>query len=486
MFRLTFALQSAQDPSLTVDAGTVWRDPTALRRWLDDPAELLLGELGRAARVYPEIADALRTPRPTGMDLDLAGAPPLPRPRRRRPRPRRLRGPAARGLARRAGAPRARRRGAGRGPRGRRRHQRPAAPRRPRRLLLAPRGRRRGPARTTRWTPSCARRRRWCACAGRWVAVDPDRLRDGLEFLAERRANGDHPSVGDVLHLARHAPRRRAPRRCPWRSCASTARSATSSPGGSSLEPLDDPPGVHATLRPYQRRGLSWLAFLARLGPRRRARRRHGPGQDAAGPGAGEPRARRRTTQPGPTLLVCPTSVVATWRREAERFVPDLRVAVHHGAGRTDPARRARLAGRRPRRHLVRHAGPRLPRPSPGSPGTASCSTRPRWSRTTARARAKAVRRLDAEHRLALTGTPVENRLAELWSIMDAVNPGMLGTAERLPRALRRPRRAPRPHRRRRATCAGAPARSCCAGSRPTRRSSTTCRTRSRPSSAAG
>ncbi|HWN27344.1 MAG TPA: DEAD/DEAH box helicase, partial [Actinomycetospora sp.] len=179
-----------------------------------------------------------------------------------------------------------------------------------------------------------------------------------------------------------------------------------------------------ATLRPYQRRGLSWLAFLARLGL---------GGVLADDMGLGKTlqvlalEAHERTDdQLGPTLLVCPTSVVSTWRREAERFVPGLRVAVHHGAGRSDPGEAAAGAD------LVVTSYGTLVRDS-------DALSRLAWHRVVLdeaqmvknnRSRgAKAVRRLDAEQRLALTGTPVENRLAELWSIMDAVNPGLLGTA---------------------------------------------------------
>ncbi|WP_433788016.1 DEAD/DEAH box helicase [Actinomycetospora sp. CA-101289] len=426
VFRLTFAVQSAQDPSLTVDAETVWRDPTALRRWLDDPAELLLGELGRAARVYPEIAEALRVPRPSGMDLDLAGA-------------HHFLAHVAADLDR-----------AGFGvllPAGWRAG--------PARLGLAGAGHAEGPEGVVK---TGARLRKddlvdfaWrlvvdgetlsddemdalvrakaplVRLRGRWVAVDPERLRDGLAFLAERR---DRPNVGDVLHLATTHPDD-VPAPLPVESLRLDGPLGDLLAGGAVLEPLDTPPGVHATLRPYQRRGLSWLAFLARLGL-------GGVLADDMGLGKtlqvlaleaherGDAAAEDEHDQPGPTLLVCPTSVVSTWRREAERFVPGLRVAVHHGAGRTEPAEAAAGAD------LVVTSYGTLVRDS-------DALSRLAWHRVVLdeaqmvknnRSRgAKAVRRLDAEQRLALTGTPVENRLAELWSIMDAVNPGLLGTA---------------------------------------------------------
>ncbi|MFC5138726.1 DEAD/DEAH box helicase [Actinomycetospora rhizophila] len=422
VFRLTFALQSAQDPSLTVDADTVWRDPTALRRWLDDPAEVLLGELGRAARVYPELGDALRVPRPGGMDLDLAGA-------------HHFLAHVAADLDR-----------AGFG-------------------VLLPAGWRAGPARlglagagghaerpdgvvdtgakigkddlvdfswrlavdgedlTDAEMDALVRAKApLVRLRGRWVALDPDRLRDGLAFLAERR---DRPTVGDVLHLAITHPDD-VPAPLPVESLRLDGELGDLLAGGGTLEPLDTPSGVRATLRPYQRRGLSWLAFLAglRLG-----------GVLADDMGLGKTlqvlalEAHERAGQdpaPGPTLLVCPTSVVSTWSHEAARFVPELRVAVHHGAARRDPAAAAADAD------LVVTSYGTLVRDTDALSDIA-------WHRVVLdeaqmvknnRSRgAKAVRRLDAGHRLALTGTPVENRLAELWSIMDAVNPGMLGSA---------------------------------------------------------
>ncbi len=132
-----------------------------------------------------------------------------------------------------------------------------------------------------------------------------------------------------------------------------------------------------------------------------------------------------------PTLLVCPMSLVGNWQREAARFTPDLRVHVHHGADRLDGG----LA-----------APPRWPRLTWSSPATASPpGTRPRsapltWARVVcdeaqniknhATKQARAVRALPAATRIALTGTPVENRLSDLWSIMEFTNPGLLGPAE--------------------------------------------------------
>src|SRR5262249_11172614 len=73
-WRLEFLLQSAEDPSLLVPAEQAWNDDGSLRRWLNRPQELLLTELGRASRIFPELAPGLRTARPCELTLDAEGA----------------------------------------------------------------------------------------------------------------------------------------------------------------------------------------------------------------------------------------------------------------------------------------------------------------------------------------------------------------------------------------------------------------------------
>ena len=100
------------------------------------------------------------------------------------------------------------------------------------------------------------------------------------------------------------------------------------------LEPMTTPAGFHGELRPYQERGLSWLSFLGQLGL---------GGILADDMGLGKTiqllslhRRRQQARDGGPTLLICPMSLVGNWQREAERFTPGLRVHVHHGADRLE------------------------------------------------------------------------------------------------------------------------------------------------------
>ncbi len=110
------------------------------------------------------------------------------------------------------------------------------------------------------------------------------------------------------------------------------------------ITPVAAPPGFRAQLRPYQQRGLSWLAFLAELGLGALLADDMGLGKTVQllALEAYERHAAAR----GPTLLLCPMSLVGTWQREAERFAPELRVLALHGPGRPhgDALRRAGAA----------------------------------------------------------------------------------------------------------------------------------------------
>ncbi len=193
------------------------------------------------------------------------------------------------------------------------------------------------------------------------------------------------------------------------------------------LAELPQPRGFVGQLRPYQVRGLSWLAFL----------RQWGFGACLADDmGLGKTiqaialllHDRERGVGDKPVLLICPTSVVGNWYRELARFSPSLRVLVHHGSDRAQGEEFAALAeehdlvistyalARRDEDTLraVEWGGVIL--------DEAQNIKNPSAQQT------QAIRRLRAEYRVALTGTPVENRLSELWSIMEFLNPGYLGS----------------------------------------------------------
>jgi hypothetical protein len=200
--------------------------------------------------------------------------------------------------------------------------------------------------------------------------------------------------------------------------------------GGADRE-IAPPAGLKATLRPYQQRGLAWLHTMASLGL-------GGCLADDMGLGKTvqllafmlkhqEMQPKRRPK--GPALLVAPTSVVGNWEREIARFAPSISVVNHYGAGRaTAPAELTAHDGK-----LVLTTYSLLWRDG------AVLKQVPWWLvaldeaqniKNSDTATAQAARELEARHRFALTGTPVENRLAELWSILDFTNPGLLGSED--------------------------------------------------------
>ncbi|MBB5207730.1 DEAD/DEAH box helicase [Chiayiivirga flava] len=198
---------------------------------------------------------------------------------------------------------------------------------------------------------------------------------------------------------------------------------------------IDAPPGFRATLRPYQRDGLAWLDFLAEanLG-----------GVLADDMGLGKTvqvlahllREKQLGRLAEPALVIAPTSLVGNWRDEAARFAPDLRVLVVHGADRADQYERIAA------HDLIITTYPLLPRDR-------ELWTAQRFSlvildeaQAIKNARSQAaqvVREIPARRRLAMTGTPLENHLGELWAQFDAVEPGLLGNERSFARVYRTP-----------------------------------------------
>ncbi|HZG92382.1 MAG TPA: DEAD/DEAH box helicase [Pseudonocardia sp.] len=436
---LEFLLQSTEDASLLVPAEHVWDGRAA--RLLADPQELLLAELGRAALVLPAVSRALREARPARLDLDLDGAHEF------------LTAGAALlleagfGVQLPAGWDGARRVGLSLSTRSA-----------PADRVLTRGGLGREQLAEFRWsvavgddelsedelTDLVAAKAPLVRLRGRWVAVDQQRLRAGLEFLHRaRRTAGPGgtagPTAAQVLALAqRHPDEWAGPDGDPDAGQVPLPVTAVRAEGwigdllagtaDRTLTPVELPAGFRAELRPYQQRGVSWLAFLARIGLGACLADDMGLGKTVqllaleAHERAGGPLA--------PTLLLCPMSLVGTWVREAARFAPDLRVLAHHGPTRH---RGPELAERAVAHDLVvtTYATATRDADDLGAVGWHRLVLDEAQAVKNSRAgHARAVRRFAAGHRVALTGTPVENRLAELWSIMDVLNPGLLGTAD--------------------------------------------------------
>ena len=181
------------------------------------------------------------------------------------------------------------------------------------------------------------------------------------------------------------------------------------------------PAGLVAQLRPYQVEGLTWLQNL-------RARGVGGILADDMGLGKTLQTIAHLLTEKiegrleRPALIVAPTSLIANWSREIAKFAPSLKVHVFHGADR----QWAGAAGA----DIVITSYPILCRDEELVAKTAYHMVILDEAQTIKNMRSRAhgaARAIDAEHRLCLSGTPVENHLGELWALLDFVNPGLLG-----------------------------------------------------------
>ena len=431
-WRVEFALQSTDDPSLMMPAADLLAgvSKAGLVAGIKHPEEELLAGLGRAARLFPELDRALRSPAPTEVTLDTEEA---------------------FGFLRQA-APLLS--GAGFGV------LLPDWVRRSRLgLKLTTRSRRTSSGSVTdpKFGLSDLVNFRYDLAVGdqeldpgelaelarlkvplvrlrgQWVELDDRHLRAALRFL-ERSQSGTM-QASDALLVGLHGADDDLP--LVEVDADGWLGDLLSGQTDRRLEPVKTPAGFDGELRPYQERGVAWLSFLGRLGLGCVLADDMGLGKTAEtlclvmndvetrSPAPGQ------AARPASTLVVCPMSVVGNWQREAARFTPELKVHVHHGADR--------LRGDELARELT---GTDLVITSYGIAARDQEElARVRWGRVVcdeaqniknhATRQAQAVRGLPAGSRIALTGTPVENRLSDLWSIMEFTSPGLLGPAEK-------------------------------------------------------
>jgi len=426
---LDFLLQASDDPSLLVPAGQVWkakgRTLTYLDRRFEEPQERLLTALGYASRVFPPLERSLKERRPTGARLSTDEAYSFLR----------------------QAAPLLEQSGFG--------------------LLVPPWWNQRGSRLGARlrvksesqpatgflslenlvnyqWEivlgDQALSREEFEALVrlklplvqirGQWVALNPEEIEAAIRFWEKRQAEAQM-SVLDALlwGLSGEGQVDGLPVEGVEISGWLGELLERLKQGERAVE-LPQPAGLAGELRPYQRRGFSWLAFM----------RRWGLGACLADDmGLGKTiqtialflRDREHVQHVPPALVVCPTSVAGNWQRELQRFAPGLRALLHHGAQRATGEDFLDQV----REHDVIITSYGLARRD------ADLLSQVRWSvvvldeaqniKNPSAKQTQAVRRIPADFRLALTGTPVENRLSELWSIMGFLNPGYLGSQKR-------------------------------------------------------
>ncbi len=445
-WRIEFALQAVDDPSLLVSAVTVWADGpelTALERHVAHPDEQLLRGLGRAARLVPSLSPALAEMAPSGQTTDATGilaflrdaAPVLEEagfgvlapPWWRSPKTRlslRLRAKTGSKVAASTGTI---------GLEGLCDIRWEAALGDDRLGLVELR-------QLARLKQPLVRLR------GQWVELHEEDLAAAITAVGKRGATAEQMSAGQVLRTALGLEQATGGLPVTTVDADGWLGELLAGADDRQLRSIPTPDGFAGELRPYQERGLSWLAFLDDLGLGACLADDMGLGKTAQllallvherGRGSEAPkrrgttaRAKRHNPLPrlGPTLVLCPMSLVGNWQREATRFAPKLSVYVHHGSDRLDG------------KAFIRHAG--------GTDlvlSTYGLAARDQallaevaWRRivldeaqqikNSAARTTQSVRAIPAGRRIAMTGTPVENRLSELWSIMHFLNPGMLGS----------------------------------------------------------
>ncbi len=265
-----------------------------------------------------------------------------------------------------------------------------------------------------------ASRRPLVRLRGEWVVVDPTvaaklRRRDTLSATDTLAGalSGTVTIDGEEVELSVGGPAA---------DLADRLRRATSP------HELAEPDGLVATLRPYQRRGVAWLAEMAELGLGGVLADDMGLGKTIQLIGV---HLHRMPTSASATLVVCPATLVGNWQRELARFAPGVRVHRYHGPDRD-------LSQVRPgdvvvtTYGIVRRDVDRLGQHQWGLLAADEAQQIKNPNSSTARA----MRRLSAQARVALTGTPVENRLTELWALLDWTTPGLLGSVETFRRTV--------------------------------------------------
>ena len=458
-WRLSFFLQAKDDRSLMVPAGEVWRTKsdalTLLKKSIKNPHEQLLADLGRAARLFPQLERSLETARPVelGMETDEAYS------------------------FLRQSAPLLEQNGFG--------VMLPAWWQRPGtrlgvKLQLRDAPRKEGNAGSAFFGLKSVVEYDWqlslgdyviseeefaqLSCLkipliqlrGEWMELRPEDIEAAIDFFHKNR---DHEmTLAEALHLGLNPDGHLLPEAkttLPVHGFEAEGKikemiSALSDPGGH-MEQLTSPRDFQGTLRPYQLRGVSWLTYLNRLGlgacladdmglgktieliafllHERETGLKNNDNNDNIDNGQ-DPIQGRAEDVSGPTLLICPMSVAGNWEREIERFAPGLKVLMHHGLGRLN-GQDFEKATEKADVIITTYALAQRDEEELGcvSWGHIVLDEAQAIKNQSAR-QTQSIKRLKATQKIALTGTPVENRLSELWSIMDFLNPGYLGSFE--------------------------------------------------------
>jgi len=432
-WKVEFLLQAMDDKSLLVPAENVWKTKGKVLKFssreFENPQERLLTDLGKSIRLYPELESALKTARPVSLSLDTSGAYKFLR--------------EVMSLLEQSGFG-------------------VLVPSWWNRPLLRPGAKLSAQPKKSKGTGTnllgldgiCDYQWKLALgdqeisyedflklaklkvplvkIRGQWVELKAEEIQAAIAFFEKKHLSGEM-SVNEVLRVGLGLESEKIGVPVVGFETSGWLKDLLAENNEQKLNEQKAPKGFVGKLRPYQERGLSWLSFLHQLGMGACLADDMGLGKtvqllallmlDRQSLG------KKASQQHAPTLLVCPMSVVGNWQREASRFAPSLKVQVHHGAERltdkefVEEAQKADLVvttyglATRDQALLSEITWGRLVLDE------AQNIKNPDTKQT------KAIRSFAVQSRIALTGTPVENRLSELWSIMEFLNPGLLGSA---------------------------------------------------------
>jgi SNF2 family DNA or RNA helicase len=260
---------------------------------------------------------------------------------------------------------------------------------------------------------------------GQWVQINAEEIKAALEFW-KKKAEGQ-ATVREIIQMALGA--KKILGNVAFEGITATGWIAdflTKIEGHRTFEELTSPQGFQGTLRPYQVRGYSWLSFLRQWGLGACLADDMGLGKTIQTLALIQRDWQLDTKRP--VLLVCPTSVVSNWQKEASRFTPELPVMVHHGITRTKGKEFKKIALKQAiviSSYALVHRDFETLKEVPWAGVVLDEAQNIKNPETK---QSKAARAFKGDYRIALTGTPVENNVGDLWSIMEFLNPNFLGT----------------------------------------------------------
>ena len=257
---------------------------------------------------------------------------------------------------------------------------------------------------------------------GQWMELDRDKMQQLLEFWQTHQGEVPEITLLDMLKIGTEAEDD-----LEWDHDQNLQDMLSRLHDKNAFAPIENPLALQGTLRDYQKRGVAWLQYLESLGLNPCLADDMGLGKTLEVI-ARLLKEREEADGVRPTLVIAPTSVLGNWRKEIERFAPQLRTLVHQGSTRLKDRQTFAETYQTHDVVLTSFALARLDEKLLQSM---------EWHRVVVdeaqniknpqAAQTRAILKLAAPHRLALTGTPVENRLRDLWSIFNFLNPGYLG-----------------------------------------------------------